>query len=69
MLIVVWFFICCVFSLLAYHEQKLWLSLVVIFGWGSFVFLVEGFMNVICCKAYDSDPESFVVNRQVRGVF
>ena len=26
-------------------------------------------MNVICCKAYSSDPEAFVVNRQVRGVF
>lgn len=68
-IIILTFALVCLISILASLTQSLPVALIGIFGWGLFLSFVEGFMNIMCCKAYNSDPASFVVNRQVRAIF
>ena len=68
-IIIFTFAIICLTSILAVLTQSLPIALIGIFGWGLFICFVEGFMYIMCCKAYNSDPATFVVSRQLRAVF
>ena len=35
---------------------------------GLFIYLVEGYVNIICCKVCNGDSEAFIVNRQLRSI-